>query len=67
MNSKEHIFVDPEVCFGKPHIDGTRLAVEFVMARSADGWTEEQVLESYTRLTRADLKAVFTVATEMQT
>lgn len=67
MNWRECIVVDPEVCFGKPHINGTRLSVEFVMARFADGWTEEQVLGSYPRLTRADLKAISAVTTEMLT
>ncbi|MFI5202314.1 MAG: DUF433 domain-containing protein [Candidatus Kapaibacterium sp.] len=30
--STEHIVSDPDVCFGKPRIVGTRLAVKFVVA-----------------------------------
>ncbi|HWF43141.1 MAG TPA: DUF433 domain-containing protein [Candidatus Kapabacteria bacterium] len=30
--STEHIVSDPEICFGKPRIAGTRFAVKFVVA-----------------------------------
>ena len=30
--STEHIVSDPDMCFGKPRIAGTRLAVKFVVA-----------------------------------
>ncbi len=30
--SMEHIVSDPDMCFGKPRIAGTRLAVKFVVA-----------------------------------
>jgi uncharacterized protein (DUF433 family) len=65
MNWRDRIEVNPDVCFGKPHIKGTRLSVEFVMARFAEGWSEADVLESYPRLTRADLQALFALAAEM--
>ncbi|HTK38920.1 MAG TPA: DUF433 domain-containing protein [Pyrinomonadaceae bacterium] len=60
----ERIVSDPEVLLGKPTIRGTRLSVEFILARLADGWTEQQLLDNYPRLTPEDLRAVFSYATE---
>lgn len=64
MDWTERIVSDPEVLVGKPTIRGTRLSVEFILERLADGWTEQQLLESYPRLTSEDLRAVFAYATE---
>ncbi|WP_169921813.1 DUF433 domain-containing protein [Spirosoma rigui] len=44
---------------GKPTIRGTRRSVEFLLERLADGWTEQDLLDNYPRLTREALQAVF--------
>lgn len=59
MNWEERIVADPKVLVGKPTIKGTRLSVELILDRLADGWSEADLLESYPRLTRDDLRAVF--------
>ena len=59
MNWRNHIAVDDNVLVGKPAIKGTRISVEFIIERLADGWTEPEVLENYPRLTHEDLQAVF--------
>jgi len=59
MNWRNHIAVDDDVLVGKPAIKGTRISVEFIIERLADGWTEPEVLENYPRLTQEDLQAVF--------
>jgi uncharacterized protein (DUF433 family) len=59
MDWSERIVSDPEVLVGKPTIKGTRLSVELILDRLADGWTENDLLESYPRLTKEDLQAVF--------
>jgi len=41
---KNRIAVDPNVLVGKPIIKGTRISVELIMDRLADGWTMEQIL-----------------------
>jgi uncharacterized protein (DUF433 family) len=64
MDWMERIVSDPDVLVGKPTIRGTRLSVEFILDRLADGWTEQQLLENYPRLTSEDLRAVFAYATE---
>ena len=64
MNWRDHIVSDPEVLLGKPVIKGTRLSVEFLLDRLANGWTEEMLLENAPRLTRADLQAVYMFLSE---
>ena len=59
MNWKEHITSDKSVLLGKPTIKGTRISVEFLIELLASGWSEQQILDNYPRLTRADLQAVF--------
>jgi len=53
----ERITLDPEVMTGKPVIKGTRLTVEYVLNLLAHGAIEEEILEEYSSLTRADIRA----------
>jgi uncharacterized protein (DUF433 family) len=59
MDWKERIHSDKSILLGKPVIKGTRLSVEFILEQLASGWTEQQLLDNYSRLTREDLQAVF--------
>jgi len=59
VNWQEHIVTDPEVLVGKPTLKGTRISVEHVVGLLAQGWTEQQILENYPRLTPTSLQAVF--------
>jgi len=59
MNWKEHIVVDVDVLVGKPVIKGTRISLEFIVERLAEGWTENELLRNYPRLGPKDLQAVF--------
>ncbi len=59
MNWRDYIHSDEEVLLGKPVIKGTRLSVEFILERLANGWSEEQLLENYPRLTHESLQAIF--------
>lgn len=38
MDWKERIVFDKNVLLGKPTIKGTRISVEFILERLADGW-----------------------------
>ena len=62
MNWKTHITSDQSVLNGKPVIINTRLSVEFILQRLADGWSEEVLLKNYPSLTHDSLKAVFAYA-----
>ncbi len=64
MNWKSYIHSDPKILLGKPVIKGTRLSVEFVLGLFSEGWTEQQVLESYPTLNTESIQAVFAFAAE---
>jgi uncharacterized protein (DUF433 family) len=58
MNWQDYIYTNPEILNGKPIIKGTRLSVEFLLGRLADGWTEQMILENYPWLTKESLQVV---------
>ena len=64
MTWEDRITVDPKVLGGKPIVKGTRLAVEFIVERLSDGWSEQQILENYPGLAREDLLACLQYAAE---
>ncbi len=64
MNWADRIVTDPDVLIGKPTIKGTRLSVNFIRERLADGWTIGELYENYAQLTPEDLRAVFAYASE---
>ena len=59
MNWHEYIVSDKEVLLGKPTIKGTRISVEHIVGLLAQGWTENEILENFPRLTKESLQAVF--------
>jgi uncharacterized protein (DUF433 family) len=44
---------------GKPIIKDTRLSVEFILEKLANGWAEEDILENYSRLSKEAIQAIF--------
>ena len=50
------IIVDPEIRFGKPVIEGTRVPVELVVGKLGGGMSMEDVMDEYV-LTREDILA----------
>jgi len=57
MNVNELISIDPDVCFGKPHIKGTRIKVSFILELVSSGWTIEQIQQEYDHLSREQIIA----------
>ena len=51
------IEIDPNVMMGKPVIRGTRIKVELLLRKLAEGATEDELLDAYPRLTREDIRA----------
>lgn len=51
----ERIVVDPEVCFGKPHIRGTRFPVSSVLAYLSSGMTIEEIVAEFKGLENEDV------------
>ncbi|MDM7922723.1 MAG: DUF433 domain-containing protein [Pyrinomonadaceae bacterium] len=64
MEWEKRISADPAIMVGKPVISGTRITVEFILGRLADGWSEKEILENYPDLTPDDLRAVFAYAAD---
>jgi uncharacterized protein (DUF433 family) len=64
MGWRDRIMIDPEVLVGKPVIKGTRLAVEFIVGLLAQGWSEADILQNYPGLTREDILASLSYASD---
>lgn len=61
----ERVVVNPEICFGKPTIRGTRIWVGLVLGFLADGLTVPQILEDYPDLTEDDVRACLVYASRI--
>ncbi|MDP3180621.1 MAG: DUF433 domain-containing protein [Bacteroidota bacterium] len=59
MNWKAYIETNDQILVGKPIVKGTRLSVEHIIGLLAAGWTEQQILENYPRLSKESLQAIF--------
>lgn len=59
------ISVNPNVCFGKPCIKGTRIWVALLLDMLADGMTPEELLAEYPQLKREDILAAMAYGAEM--
>ena len=51
------IEIDPAVMMGKPVIRGTRITVEMILRKLAEGESESELLEDYPHLTMEDIRA----------
>jgi uncharacterized protein (DUF433 family) len=61
----ERITINPEICFGKPTIRGTRIWVSLILDFLADGMSVDEVLEQYPHLTDEDIRAAIAYGAEM--
>ena len=61
----KRITIDPNVCFGKPCIRGTRIWVSLIMDNLADGVDEDEILIAYPQLKTEDIRAALAYAAEM--
>lgn len=62
--TEHRIEINPAVMLGKPVICGTRIPVELVLRKLAEGATEADLLDAYPRLTAADIRAVLAYAAD---
>lgn len=61
----QRISIDPQVCFGKPCIRGTRIWVSLILDWLAAGASEQEIIADYPQLTREDLRAAIAYGAEM--
>ena len=62
MIEHPRISLSPDVLAGKPVIQGTRIAVEFVIGLLADGWSEADILKNYPNVSHDDVIACLAYA-----
>jgi uncharacterized protein (DUF433 family) len=62
MGLADRITIDRDILVGKPVVRGTRISVELIVDLLAQGWTQEQILDSYPKLNSADVNACLTFA-----
>lgn len=61
----QRISIDPNICFGKPCIRGTRIWVSLLLDFLANGMTIEEILTEYPQLTEEDVRAAIAYGAEM--
>ncbi|HET6515329.1 MAG TPA: DUF433 domain-containing protein [Thermodesulfovibrionales bacterium] len=61
----QRISIDPNICFGKPRIKGTRIWVSLILDFLANGMTVKELLEEYPQLTEEDIRAAIAYGAEM--
>jgi len=61
----QRITIDPQICFGKPCIRGTRIWVSLLLDFLADGMSIEEILAEYPHLSREDIRAAIAYGAEM--
>jgi uncharacterized protein (DUF433 family) len=64
MNWRNHISSDPEIMFGKTVIKGTRIPVELVLEKLAKGYSIEELIAAYPRVTVQDIQACLLFAAD---
>ncbi|MDN5212209.1 DUF433 domain-containing protein [Fulvivirgaceae bacterium BMA12] len=65
MTYMHRIIIDPDIMLGKPVIKGTRITVELILRKLSEGQTIEQILNSYSQLSKEDIYAALTFASDL--
>lgn len=58
----DRIELNPQVMLGKPVVRGTRITVEIILKKLAQGISIDEILADYPRLTREDIQAAIAYA-----
>ncbi len=64
MATSPKIEVNPKVMLGKPVIKGTRVTVELILRKLAQGLSTSDLVEDYPSLTVADIQAALAYAAD---
>ncbi len=65
MDYKKYIERNPEIMLGKPIIKGTRITVELIMRKLAEGYNVDSILKSYPHLTQEQIYATLEYAADL--
>lgn len=55
MDYSNRIISDPEIMLGKPIIKGTRITVELILRKIAEGMAIDELMEAYPQLRQEDV------------
>jgi uncharacterized protein (DUF433 family) len=61
----DRISINPNICFGKPCIKGTRIWVSLILDLLADGMGFEQIIAEYPHIETDDILAAIAYGAEM--
>lgn len=64
INWKEYIISNPQVMYGKPVIKNTRVSVELILEKLAEGETISSILEGYPHVKQEAIYACLAYAME---
>ncbi len=64
MNWRTHIESNPKVMMGKPVIKNTRIPVDLLLEKLADGETIADLQEAYPTITKDDIYATLAFASD---
>jgi uncharacterized protein (DUF433 family) len=64
MATTDRIELNPRVMLGKPVIQGTRIPVELLLRKLAEGAAEQDLLDAYPHLTSEDIRAALVYAAD---
>jgi uncharacterized protein (DUF433 family) len=64
MTIGDRITIAPDVMQGKPVIRGTRITVDLILRKLAEGASEADLLDAYPHLTVADIRAALEYAAD---
>jgi uncharacterized protein (DUF433 family) len=65
MDYKKYIERNPEIMLGKPIIKGTRITVELIVRKLAEGYSIDSILKSYPHLTKNQIYAALVYAADL--
>jgi uncharacterized protein (DUF433 family) len=65
MDYQQRITSDHQVMLGKPVIKGTRITVELILRKLAQGATPDDIVKMYPHLTAEDISAVLHYAADV--
>jgi uncharacterized protein (DUF433 family) len=65
MNAQNRIETNHEVMLGKPVVRGTRITVEFVLRKMAQGASVAELLDGYPHLQPEDIRACLEYAADL--
>ena len=64
-DEEDRITINPKVMLGKPVIKGTRIPVDAIIKRLAQGMSTQEILEEYPNLKEEDVRAALEYAAKV--